>query len=165
MSSGCKEFCLHKMSDGSVSLACAMSAFRGPVSDGRAVELDVPTLADWTQQHPDGLVGTHVSLATPAATARHADMEDDGQGAIVPSKAAQGDDAEGYDMGMAIDGVSHHGSQGVVFGSEGSVKGAVGEAWVNLPAGLSTKAAGPDTAQKLHAHRWPRGESRLRCVS
>ena len=48
--------------------ACAMSAFRNSVSDGRVVEFDMPTLADWTQQHPDGLVGTRVSLATPAAT-------------------------------------------------------------------------------------------------
>ena len=54
-SSGCKEFCLHKMSDGSVDPACAMSVFRNSVSDGRVVELDMPTLADWTQQHPDGL--------------------------------------------------------------------------------------------------------------
>ena len=45
---------------------------------------------------------------------------------------------------MAIDGASHHGSQGAVFGSEGSVKGAndVGGTWVNLPAGLTVKAAG-----------------------
>ena len=38
----------------------------------------------------------------------------------MPSNAAQGDDAEGFDMGMAIDGASHHDSQGVVCGSEGS---------------------------------------------
>ena len=88
MSSGCKEFCLHKISDGSVDPACVMNAFSYSVSDGRVVELDVPTRADWTQQHPDGLVGTRVSLATPAATARYADMEDNGQGAIVPSNAA-----------------------------------------------------------------------------
>ena len=98
-------------------------------------------LADWTQQHPDGLFGTHVSLATPAA-----DMEDSGQGAIVPSNAAQGDDAKGFDMGMAFDGASHHDSQGAVFGSEGSavVNGAKYVGWtrVNQPAGLSTKAAG-----------------------
>ena len=67
MSSGCKEFCLHKMSDGSVDPACVMNAFRYSVPDGRVVELNVPTLADWTQQHPDGLVGTRVSQATPAA--------------------------------------------------------------------------------------------------
>ena len=102
----------------------------------------MPTLADWTQQHPDGLVGTYVSLATPAATARYADMEGNGQGAIVPSKAAQGNDVEGFDMGMAIDGASHHDSLGAVFGSEGSVKGAAEGTWVNLPAGLMTKAAG-----------------------
>ena len=75
-----------------MDLACAMCASRSPVSDGRVikVELNVLTLADWTQEHPDGLVGTHVSLATPAGTARYADMEDSGQGAIVPSNAAQG---------------------------------------------------------------------------
>ena len=78
------------MSDGSVDPACVMNAFSYSVSDGRVVELDVPTLADWTQQHPDGLFGTLVSLATPAGTARYADMEDNGQGAIVPSNAAQG---------------------------------------------------------------------------
>ena len=142
MSSGCKEFCLHKMSDGSVDPACVMNAFRNSVSDGRVVELDMPTRADWTQQHPDGQVGTRVSLATPAATARYADMEDNGQGAIVPRSTAQGDDAERLDMGMAIDGASHHDSLRAVFGSEGSVKGAVGGTWVNLPAGLMMKAAG-----------------------
>ena len=47
-------------------------------------------------------------------------MENSGQGAIVPRSTAQGDDAEGFDMGMAIDGASHHDSQGAVFGSEGS---------------------------------------------
>ena len=31
---------------------------------------------------------------------------------------------------------------GAVLGSEGSVKGAVGGTWVNVPAGLMTKAAG-----------------------
>ena len=128
------------MSEGSVDPACAMSAFRNSVSDARVVELDMPTLADWTQQHPDGLVGTRVSLAT----ARYADMEDNGQEAIVPSNAAQGDDAEGYDMGMAVDFANLHDSQGAVFGSEGSVKGAndVGGTRVNLPAGLTMKAAG-----------------------
>ena len=60
----------------------------------------------------------------------------------MPSNTAQGDDAEGFDMGMAIDGASHHDSLGAVFGSEGSVKGAVGGTWVNLPAGLMMKAAG-----------------------
>ena len=120
-----KSFSLHKMSDGSMDLACAMRAPSYSVSDGRVVELDVPTQAGWTQQHLDGLVGTRVSLTTLAATARYADM-DNGQGAIVPSNAAQGDDAEGFDMGMAIDGASHHDSLGAVFGSEGSVKGAVG---------------------------------------
>ena len=119
-----------------------MNAFSNSVSDCRVVDLDVPTRADWTQQHPDGLVGTHVSLATPAATARYADMEDNGQGAIVPSNTAQGDDAKGFDMGMAIDGASHHDSLGAVFGSEGSVKGAAGGTWVNLPAGLMTNSAG-----------------------
>ena len=142
MSSGCKEFCLHKMSDGSVDPACVMNAFSYSVSDGRVVELDMPTRADWTQQHPDGLVGTRVSLATPAATARYADMEDNGQGAIVPRSAAQGDDAGGFDMEMAIDGAKHYDNLGAVFGSEGSVKGAVEGTWVNLPAGLMTKAAG-----------------------
>ena len=86
------------MSDGSVDPACVINAFSNSVSDGRVVELDVLTWADWTQQHPDGLVGTHVSPATPAATARYADREDNGQGAIVPRSAAQGDDAEGFDM-------------------------------------------------------------------
>ena len=81
-------------------------------------------------------------LATPAATARYADMEDNGQGAMVPRSTAQGDDAEAFDMEMAIDGASHHDSLGAVLGSEGSVKGAVGGTWVNLPAGLMTKAAG-----------------------
>ena len=108
----------------------AMSASRSPVSDGRVAELNVPTLADQTQQHPDGLVGTRVSLATPAATAKYADMEDNGPGAIVPSDASQRDDA------------GHHDSLGAVFGSEGSVKGAAEGTWVNLPAGLMTKAAG-----------------------
>ena len=69
-------------------------------------------------------------------------MKDNVQGAIVPSNTAQGDDAEGFDMGMAIDGASYHDNLGAVFGSEGSVKGAVGGTWVNLPAGLMTKAAG-----------------------
>ena len=101
------------MSDGSVDPACVMNAFRNSVSDGRVVELNMPTLADWTQQHPDGLVGTSVSMVTPAATARCVDMEDNGQGAIVPSNAAQGDDAEDFDMEMAIDGASHHDSQWV----------------------------------------------------
>ena len=123
VSSGCTEFCLHKMSDGSVDPACVMNGFRYSVPDGRVVELDVPTRADWTEQHPDGLVGTRVSLAMPAATAMYVDMEDNGQGAIVPS-AAQGDDAEGFDVGMAIDGASHHDSLTAVLGSEGSVKGA-----------------------------------------
>ena len=113
------------MSDGSVDPACVKNAFRNSVSDGRVVELDVPTRADWTQQHPDGLVGTRVSLATLAATARYADTEDNGQGPIVPRNTAQGDDAEGFDMGMAIDGASQHDNLGAVFGSEGSVKGAV----------------------------------------
>ena len=139
MSSGYKEFCLRKMSGGSVDPACAMCASRSPVSDGRVVELNVLTLADWTQQHPDGLFGTHVSLGTLAATARYADREDNGQRAIVPSSAAQGDDAEGFDMGMAIDGANHGDSQGAVFWSEGSVNGAND---VGLPAGLSMKAAG-----------------------
>ena len=136
-----------------------MSASRSPVSDGRVVELHVPTQADWTQQHPDGLVGTRVSLAVSTAAARYADMEDKGQGAIVPSDAAQGDDAEGYDMGMAIDGASHHDSQGAVFGSEGSVNGAndVEGIWVNLPAGLSMKAAG-QTRHKSSTFTADRGE-------
>ena len=43
-------------------------------------------------------------------------MEDNGQGAIVPSNSAQGDDAEGFKMGMAIDGASHHDNLGAVFG-------------------------------------------------
>ena len=62
----------------------------------------------------------------------------------MPSNAAQGDDAEGYDMGMAIDGASLQDCQSADFGSEGSVKGAndVVGTWVNLPAGLMTKAAG-----------------------
>ena len=96
--------------------ACALCTSRSPVIDGRVVELNVLTLVDWTQQHPDGLFGTHVSLATSVGTARHADMENSGQGAIVPRNAAQGDDAEGFDIGMAIDGASHHDSQGAVFG-------------------------------------------------
>ena len=70
-------------------------------------------------------------------------MEDNGQGAIVPSNTAQGDDAEGFDVGMAIDGASHHDSLCAVFGSEGSVKGAVGGTWVNLPAGLMTNTKAP----------------------
>ena len=49
-------------------------------------------------------------------------------------------------MGMAMDGASHHDSLGAVLGFEGSVKGAVRGTWVNLPAGLMTKAAG----QTLH---------------
>ena len=55
-----------------------------------------------------------------------------------------GDGAEGYDMGMAIDGASFHDSQCAVFGSDGSVKGAndVEGTWVHLPAVLMTKAAG-----------------------
>ena len=83
-----------------------------------------------------------MSPVTPAATARYADREDNGQGAIVPRSAAQGDGAEGLDMGMAIDGASHHDSLGAVFGSEGSGKGVVEGTWVNLLAGLTTKAAG-----------------------
>ena len=97
VSSGCKEFRLHKMSDP----ACVMNAFSYSVSDGRVVELDAPTRADWTQQHPDGLFGTRVSLATPLGTVGYADMENSGQGAIVPSDAAH---AEGFDIseGSAI---------------------------------------------------------------
>ena len=34
------------MSDGSVDPACVMNAFRNSVSDGRVVELDVPTRAE-----------------------------------------------------------------------------------------------------------------------
>ena len=132
--------------------ACVMNAFRNSVSDGRVVELDVPTRADWTQQHPDGLVGTRVSLATPAATARYADMVDNGQGAIVPRSTAQGDDAEGFVMGMAIDGASHHDSLGAVFG-----KGAVEGTCVNLPAGLMTEAAG-QTRHKSSTPTANRGE-------
>ena len=132
VSSGCKEFRLHKMSDGSVDPACVMNAFSYSVSDGRVVELDAPTRADWTQQHPDGLFGPRVSLATPLGTARYADMENSGQGAIVPSDAAH---AEGFDMGLAIDGASHHDSLGAVFGSEGS------------------KAAGQARHKKLHVDR------------
>ena len=147
------------MSDGSVDLACVMNAFRNSVADGRVVELDVPTQADWTQQHPDGLVGTRVSLATPAGTARYADMEDHGQGAIVP-RTAQGDDAEGFDMGMAIDGASHHDNLGAVFGSEGSVKGAAGGTWENLPAGLMRKAAG----QTWHKSSTPTADHGERAV-
>ena len=75
--------------DGSVNPACVMNAFRYSVPDGRVVELNVPTLADWTQQHPDGLVGTRVSLATPAAAARCADREDSGQGATVPGSTQE----------------------------------------------------------------------------
>ena len=129
--------------------ACAKCASRSPVSDGRVIKVELnvqTTLADWTQKHPDGLFGTHVPLATPEGTARCAHMENNGQGAIVPSNAAQGDDAEGFDMGMAIDGASHHDSQGAVFGSESSaiVSGAndVGGTRVNHPAGLLMKAVG-----------------------
>ena len=74
----------------------------------------------------------------------------------MPGSAAQGDDAEGLDMGMAIDGASHHDSLGAVFGSEGSVKGAVGGTWVNLPAGLMTKAAG----QTWHKSSKPTADQR-----
>ena len=109
------------MSDGSVDPACAMCAFRNSVSDGRGIkdESNVRTLADWMQQLSDGL------------------LENSGHGAIVPSDAAQGDDAEGFYMGMAIDGASHHDSQGAVFGSEGfaTASGANDmRAWVNQPA-------------------------------
>ena len=145
-----------------MDLACAMGAFSNSVSDGRVAELDMPTLADWTQQHPDGLVGTRVSLATPAgygAICRHGGQR---AGAIVPSNAAQGDDAEGCDMGMAIDGASLHDSQSAVLGSEGSVKGAddVGGTWVNLPAGLMTKAAG----QTRHKSSTPTADHGERAV-
>ena len=56
---------------------------------------------------------------------------------------------------MAIDGASHHDSQGAVFGSEGSVKGpmSVEGTWVNLSARLADEGCWPDTAQKLHADR------------
>ena len=105
------------------------------------------TRADWTQQHPDGLFGTHVSLATTAGTARYADMENSGQGAIVPSNTAQRDDAEGFDMRMAIDGASHH---DILSGlCEGSFSRDLGE-----PAGRPVdEGCWPDTAQKLHADR------------
>ena len=155
-----QEFCLHKMSDGSVDPACVMNAPRISVSDGRAVELNVPTWAGWTQQHPDGLVGTRVSLTTPAATARYADREDNGQGAIVPGSSAQGDDAEGFDMEMAVDSASHHDNLGAVFGSEGFVKGAVEGTWVDLPAGLMKKAAG----QTRHKSSKPTADSGERAV-
>ena len=52
---------------------------------------------------------------------------------------------EGYDMGMAIDGASHHDRRGAVFGSEGSAaeSGVNDErTQVNQPAGPSMKAAG-----------------------
>ena len=118
------------------------------------------TRADWTQQHPDGLFGTHVSLATTAGTARYADMENSRQGAIVPSNTTQRDDAEGFDMRMAIDGASHHDNLGAVFGSEGSVKGAAEGTWVNLPAGLMTKAAG----QTRHRSSTPTADHGERAV-
>ena len=140
--------------------ACVMNAFSHSVSDGRVVELDMPTQADWTQQHPDGLVGTCVSLATPAATARYADMEDNGQGAIVPRSAAQGDDAGRFDMEMAIDSANHNDNLGAVLGSEGSVKGAVEGTWMNLPAGLMTKAAG----QTRHKSSTPTADHGKRAV-
>ena len=60
----------------------------------------------------------------------------------MPRSTAQEDDTEGFDMGMAIDGASHHDNLGAVFGSQGSVKGAAEGTWVNLPARLMTKAAG-----------------------
>ena len=88
------------------------------------------------QQHPDGLLETHVSLATPAE---------------VPSEAAREDDAEGFDMGMAIDGASHHDTQGAVFGSEGSMIGSGVDdergTRLNQPAGLLMKAAGQTRQQ------------------
>ena len=136
------------MSDGSAKLAYAMCASRNSVSDGRVfkVELNVLTPADWMQEHPDCVQETHVSLATPAGAARYAEMENSGQGAIVPSDAARGGDAEGFDMGVVINGASHHDSQGAVFGSEGSVieSGVNVERGtrVNQPAGLLMKAAG-----------------------
>ena len=72
-------------------------------------------------------------------------------------------------MGMAIDGASHHDSLGAVFGSEGSAKGAVGGTWVNLPAGLLTKAAGQTRhrsstptdrcpSYRMHVSRHDRGD-------
>ena len=147
MSSGCKEFCLHKMS-------VRNERVQKPLSDGRVVELNVPTLADWMQQLPDGLLGTHVSLATPAETARCADMEDNGQGAIVPRSTAQGDDAEGFGMGMAIDGASHHDSQGAVWARtlrEWSQRGGRG---LDEPASrLVDEGCWSGTTQKLHADR------------
>ena len=116
-----------------MDLACAMCASRHSVCDGRGikVELNVRTLADWMQQFSDGLLETHV--------------ENSGQGTNVPGNAAQGDDAEGFDMGMAIEGASHHDRRGAVFGSEGSAteSGVNDERTrVNQPAGLSMKAAG-----------------------
>ena len=98
------------------------------------------------QQHPDGLLEIHVSLATLAEAARYAEMGNCRQGAMVPNGAARGHDAEGFDMGMVIDGTSHHDSQGAVFGSEDSMieSGVKDERRtpVNQPAGLLMKAAG-----------------------
>ena len=86
-----------------------------------------------------------MSLATPAATARYADMEDNGQGAIVPSNTAQGDDAEGLDMPP-----QQSGRRPWVRGlCEGSCGRDLGE-----PAGRpDDEGCWPDMAQKLHADR------------
>ena len=117
------------------------SRYSVPNGRGIKVELNVLTRADWMQQLPDGLLETHV--------------ENSGQGTNLPSNAAQGDDAEGFDMGMAIDGASHHDRRCAVFLSEGSAteSGVNDErTQVNQPAGLSMKAAAGQTRHKsLHA--------------
>ena len=126
MSSGCKEFCLHKMSDGSVDLACVMNAFSNSVSDGRVVELDVPTRAGLDATAPRW-PGWNSRVSSDAGgyceVCRQGGQR--GRGAIVPRSAAQGDDAEGFDMGMAIDGANPpHDNLGVVLGVRGLCEGS-----------------------------------------
>ena len=43
-----------------------------------------------------------------------------GRGRSCQAMRRRGDDAEGFDVGMATDGASHHDSQGAVLGPEGS---------------------------------------------
>ena len=78
-------------------------------------------------------------------------MEDNGQGATVPRSTAQGDDAEGLDMGMAIDGASHHDNLGVVFGFRELCEGSCGSDLGELAGSLDDEGCWPDMAQRLHA--------------
>ena len=114
--------------------------------EGDLCALNMLTLADWMQKHPDGLLKIHASLATPAEVARYTEVGKSRQEANVPRDAAQRDDAEGLDVGMVINGTNRHDNQGAVFGSEGSrIETRVNDeerTRMNQSAGLVVGAAG-----------------------